>query len=394
MENYYIRLGISRNASIREIKAAYKRLAFQYHPDKNPSDPKAEEIFKQVNAAYRVLSDPEKRANYDLILNYQASPKPKVTYYHPKTFRQYRPIPRQKEYVFDQNYFKYQAIAILIVLFISTIIISATRFNTYLKQREIQLVQEENNKVLANAHSKFNTGDFYGALQIVQNLAKQHPSDYTLYEERNKMVENLYQKARRQYVLQDYQNAIFNLLIVKEFQDPMRLKTWDYLANSFLAVHDYEHAAEAFEFIYLRDKTNLELILKIANLYHYELDDIDNALKYYSIGKEVFKNRQQKLYGKAFELIMNPHQTPDLYFNIFKHRARANYTAGNYDIAVTDCNWASFLRPEETEPYIIRANSYRQLKKNRKACRDYKLALSKGHLPDKDWHFCKEYQEE
>lgn len=389
MENYYIRLGISRNASIREIKAAYKKLAFQYHPDKNPSDPQAEEIFKKINLAYRVLSDPDKKAQYDLILNYGGTPKPKVTYYHPASFGAYRPVRQEKQYFFDRNYFKYQAIAVLIVLFISTVIISVTEFNKYLKEREIELVQEENNKILANAYSKFNTGDFYGALQLVQNLAKQHPSDYMLYEERNKMVENLYQKARRQYVLQDYKNAIFNLLIVKEFQNPLRLKTWDYLAKCFIATHDYERAVEAYEYIYLRDRYNLELVLRIANLYHYELNDLDNALKYYALGKKLFKNRQQNLYGKAFELLMDPHQTPDIYFNVFYHRAKANYSTGNYDIAITDCNWASFLRPTHIEPYLIRADSYYEREEYRKACNDYNLAISKGHEPDRNWDFCK-----
>jgi len=58
-------LGISRNASTDEIKKAYRRLALQYHPDKNPGDKTAEEKFKEVAEAYAILSDPEKRARYD-----------------------------------------------------------------------------------------------------------------------------------------------------------------------------------------------------------------------------------------------------------------------------------------------------------------------------------------
>ncbi|MCS6834346.1 MAG: DnaJ domain-containing protein, partial [Flammeovirgaceae bacterium] len=54
--NYYQLLKVSSNASEEEIKAAYRKLAFQYHPDKNPGNPQAEEYFKLVNEAYRVLS--------------------------------------------------------------------------------------------------------------------------------------------------------------------------------------------------------------------------------------------------------------------------------------------------------------------------------------------------
>jgi curved DNA-binding protein len=58
-------LGVPRNATQEEIKRAYRRLAKQYHPDRNPGDKSAEQRFKEVQAAYEVLGDPERRAQYD-----------------------------------------------------------------------------------------------------------------------------------------------------------------------------------------------------------------------------------------------------------------------------------------------------------------------------------------
>ncbi len=64
-QDLYKTLGISRDASQAEIKKAYRKLAMQYHPDRNPDDKEAEDKFKQVGEAYSVLSDPEKRRRYD-----------------------------------------------------------------------------------------------------------------------------------------------------------------------------------------------------------------------------------------------------------------------------------------------------------------------------------------
>lgn len=64
-KDYYRVLGVDRNATEKEIKAAFRKLARQHHPDVNPNDPQAEARFKEINEAYEVLRDPQKRAKYD-----------------------------------------------------------------------------------------------------------------------------------------------------------------------------------------------------------------------------------------------------------------------------------------------------------------------------------------
>lgn len=66
-KDYYKILGVERNATEAELKSAFRKLALQYHPDRNPGNKQAEEKFKEINEAYEVLSDPQKRAKYEQV---------------------------------------------------------------------------------------------------------------------------------------------------------------------------------------------------------------------------------------------------------------------------------------------------------------------------------------
>lgn len=66
-KDYYQILGLPRNASMEEIRKAYRKLAMQYHPDHNPGNTQSEDRFKEINEAYQVLNDPQKRAHYDRV---------------------------------------------------------------------------------------------------------------------------------------------------------------------------------------------------------------------------------------------------------------------------------------------------------------------------------------
>ena len=64
-KDYHDILNVSKDASDEEIKKAYRRLALQYHPDRNPDNKEAEETFKAINEAYEILGDPDKRMRYE-----------------------------------------------------------------------------------------------------------------------------------------------------------------------------------------------------------------------------------------------------------------------------------------------------------------------------------------
>ena len=66
-DNFYKVLGVDEKASKEEIKKSYRTMQMKYHPDKNKGDKQAEEMFKKISEAYAVLSNPEKRQDYDAL---------------------------------------------------------------------------------------------------------------------------------------------------------------------------------------------------------------------------------------------------------------------------------------------------------------------------------------
>ncbi|WP_062543374.1 J domain-containing protein [Rufibacter tibetensis] len=97
-KNYYHILGVSSSASAAEIKAAYKRLAVKLHPDKNPNNPHAEERFKQINEAYQVLSDPRRRATFDLQRQYEQQQRQAQAYANPRYHQTRQPAGFQERH--------------------------------------------------------------------------------------------------------------------------------------------------------------------------------------------------------------------------------------------------------------------------------------------------------
>jgi curved DNA-binding protein CbpA len=225
-ENYYLILGVAENASLKEIKLAFRRLARQYHPDLNPDDPISAERFKQISQAYDVLSDATKRRRFDRNIppkqpqtprknNRQqtnsatTSPKTPLDYYNRGLLRT-----QTKEYRQAINDYT-QAIRL------------NPRFvDAYLKRCEMRYKLGDNQGVLNDCHE---------VLSVDPAVAKAY-----------------YYQGRARYSLGYIEPAIesYSLAIAKEHNYPQahyyRGMAYKESQNVTLAVSDLTHAAQLF----------------------------------------------------------------------------------------------------------------------------------------------------
>lgn len=141
LPDYYEILKIEKSASKAEVRQAYRHLAKQYHPDLNPGNKQAEENFKLINEAYKILSDEYKKAFYDLSMLYdaQGSPAPRENYPNNSYGRQrrYQPVYKKDKVVYSKKAY-FQAFLLLgglvIFAFIATILMN--KYSSYYYYKE------------------------------------------------------------------------------------------------------------------------------------------------------------------------------------------------------------------------------------------------------------------
>jgi hypothetical protein len=125
LKNYYFILGLTTNANANEIKHAFRQLALQFHPDRNPSK-EAAAIFIEINEAYEILSDPQQKFQYDQLLLGPTDSKPhRDPRYRPKPPGSYNGSSRKKEILeFMQANLKYALMVSRIALLFSAVLIA------------------------------------------------------------------------------------------------------------------------------------------------------------------------------------------------------------------------------------------------------------------------------
>ncbi|MEM7107127.1 MAG: tetratricopeptide repeat protein, partial [Bacteroidota bacterium] len=345
------------------------------------------------------LSDPYKKASYDLMLNYAAQ-RNTSTYRQQTTYRNqpreqeksvydrygkynWKNAPKYKEaptYKIDKNYVKIQVVTLITVFILAFLIMGAYELSSYYEEQELLQIQKQNELAVQAATELFNQGKYEKAIDNITELIREQPIEHMFYAAKENMISSLNELALAKFENHNFSEAIGDLEVLKEYQKPMRISTWQMLATSYYALEEYRKAVHAYEYILMREENNIALIMKIGDIYLDKLAMIEKAWDYYTEARYKFKEFQNNTYGEAFELVVPLTNFSEDYFQMFYKRGKLNIELEKYEDAIHDFNWAISIRPQYGEPYFLRAVCRSGTGNDDRACEDLKRATSKGYI--------------
>ncbi len=389
MQDYYQTLGLPQTATSAQIRTAFKRLAMQYHPDRNPNNPMAEEIFKQVNEAYHILSDPLKKARYDSrFYTYETQSSTQATEAHWREVRRrqqqarrsYTPPP-EKTYTITGNYFKIQGLAFIVFLVMSGISFGIVHLASFFFNLHEESIHQENVLKAKQVTALFGSGKIDEAITKIISLNQNAPMEIVFRDTHDSLVNEIRRTADQHFQNRNFKEALTYYQYFKKYQDHGHTETLEKIVVCQYNSRMYVETLQSLKQLHSEKPWSLELIYDIAQLNQNHLDNTTEALFYFNLGEKAFRQNLTDIYGEAFMVMMDPKDIPELYYEIFIAKARLELKLKDYKEAGPDLELAIYLRPARSEGYQVRAELNIDQQHYRSACTDLRKAKELG-APD------------
>lgn len=386
MTDYYRLLGLPQTATDAQIRAAFKRLAMQYHPDRNPDNPRAEEIFKQFNEAYHVLSDPVKKFRYDSrFYTYETQSSTRAAEEYARAMRhrqQYsrraHTSPKQRNPATSAGYFKIQGLAFFVFLLLSGISFGIVHLASFFFNQYQQSIHHENVKKVQEVNVLFSSGKIDEAISRIMLLNKTTPMESVFRITQDSLVLEIERMAEESFSKRNFEQALYYFQYFKKYQERGHTETLEKIYTCQYNLSRYAESLQSLKQLHSERPWSIELIYKIARLNLEHLNNPQEAMHYFSLGEKTFRDNMTDIYGEAFMVMLDPKDVPDLYYEIFIAKAKTEILLKDYKEAAPDLELAIYLRPARPEGYQTRAELSIEQKQYRAACADLRKAEALG----------------
>jgi len=380
MDNYYHILGLSENATPDEIKAAFKKLAVKYHPDKNQGLPEMEEKFKEINHAYQILSDPYEKARYDLKLKYrQFSQAHQATYTYTPNHKRQNPRYYRRTTVDYKKNATATAYAFGITFLIAMVVMSSVWIKTSYDNHKKEERLAERRASFEMAKNEFKKGKYYSAFEIMSQMKFFSTEEKDIRNFKTSMMNEIIDKGDREFAKNNYAGAIslYEMVQSLEPEKPfygMKKR----LAEAYRMTGEAEKALEILNNFLLNEFEHISSLVKIAEIQRDQFNNLEEALDYYQIGHRLAVKRYKAIYGEGYPIVIREQYVHKSHYYLYSGLADIYLRLEDTNMAIKAADWNKYVWPDSTDAYVTTAEALMKQGKINKACNEYRIAREKG----------------
>lgn len=355
MVNYYHILGVPSNATDEEIKAAFKMKAISYHPDKHDGDKDMEELFKQVNEAYQILSNPYKRSKHDMMLRYGRVKRTEVTH----TYHGTRRAPRHQQYYAPpMSNWKATAYAFLFAFTIALIMTVGMYLNDQYNARKKAEMLASRRAIFEQVTSAHHEGNLGKSLKLISSMGHFWVEEDDMRDFKDYLLVEIRDKGDQLLADGEYQKAIAHYDMLKDYSVSNTISYMKKIATAYQGLGEISKALEVYQMMHLYGYRTANFYMEMGALYEEGLQDLDQALNYYQIGADKASSEYEVTIGSAYPIVINANMVPVNHYHIYMKVAQTHLNLGQYQEAVDAISWTKEIWPDSVLQYQIEAKSY------------------------------------
>lgn len=370
MLDYYAILGLPPTANAQQIKDAFKQMAKRYHPDSPTGGEATEELFKQVNEAYQVLSDPMAKSMYDLKQTYEQTYQETSQAYHNPPYRRpnYRkPPPFYKpEPVSSRRNVMATVCAFLVILLIGGTYYGVQRYHDHQEAMERARLAQQRGDIFSEAVVQKQLGNWEAALSILKQLGYLSGTELDVAKFKEEILQELETKAEEDLVEGNYTKAAEELNLLKTHSTYFSTDHKLDLAHAYHFSSQYTEALRLYQSLRVDGNKSLSLYYDIGLLYDEGFGDYEQADIYYQLSADRAVAEYESDMGDAYALLISPKTIPSQHYEVYLRLSKVNLKLKNYEKALSTTSWPSIIWPDSTVIWEIRSKAYKALGNQKK----------------------------